>query len=125
MKAHEQHTTWLDDMIIDIKVKTKVMGHRVPWPKGYVVAFAEHLSHVGGQGYRRIGVHEPEDGRWIPLPFETKGIVTDHCFAVEDYVSSMSVTCGRLASCTYMWYWVEFPKEFLWVRCDWLVGADP
>lgn len=118
--SDDNEARYLGDRIIMLRVKAGAVGHENPWPNGTVVAFADHLVKVGGQGYRRLGAHDTDDDRWVKLPFETKGIVTDNAFDVEEYSGRIDVTSGRLADVIHMWYWVAFPQEFLWVRCDWL-----
>ncbi len=106
--------------IVEIQVTARVFGHENPWPSGTIVTFSKHMSVVGGQGYRRLDVHKTDDDRWVRLPYESVGIISDHKYAVEEFANQVNVSAGKLDNIVHQWYWVAFQPEILWVRCDWL-----
>ena len=116
-----------DEVWVQVEARGRAFGHRNPWPSGTIVRFADHMSAVGGQGFRRLGVlkgdNEPPENYWTKLPFETRGIVTHSIVSYVEYDSRINVEFGRLKETLHLWYYVAFEQEMLWVRCDWLVPA--
>lgn len=111
---------------INITVNVDVIGHERPWKTGTLVTFAEHLSKIGGQGFRDIGITESDNrSRFVKLPFESIGIVNAHKIAIEEFANRIFVRAGNLDDIAHMWYLVAFSSEMLWVRCDWLKDANP
>lgn len=122
MPKHKE-TIRLPSLTIEVPVECDVYGHKEPWPCGHVVTFADHMSPVGGQGYREIGIRarNSNDNHFVKLPFNSKGIICDNRFGLALYATHLYVNAGRLENqSVLMWYWVAFNDEFLWVRCDWL-----
>lgn len=116
------------EALFDIKVKGTKYGHRTPWPSGTVVTFADHMSVVGGQGYKRLDVYEKEDDRFVKLPYESIGVVTADEYAIDSSLFHLDVQSGRItgpSALVHQWYWVAFRDELLWVRCDWLRPYEP